>query len=122
MPRQTITESEYEVMKVLWKAEKSMTTGEIYKELEFTGWSKNTVATLISRLCEKKVITYDAKGKFHYYHAVLCENDYSVSETKSFISKMFGGSVKNMVASLYENDELSKEDIEQLRAMLDGEK
>lgn len=47
----------------------------------------------------------------------LLKKDYSIDEAKSFISKIFGGSVKNMVASLYENDELSKKDIEELKEL-----
>lgn len=52
----------------------------------------------------------------------LLKKDYSIDEAKSFISKIFGGSVKNMVASLYENDELSKKDIEELKELFGPDK
>ncbi len=124
MPRQNVTESEYELMKILWSSKEAMTIGEIHRRLpeSESKWSKNTVATLLVRLSEKNIIAYDKKGKYHYYYPVLRENEYSLSETKSFLSKMFGGSVKNMMASLYSNKELSKEEIDELREFFDLEK
>ena len=122
MARQNVTESEYELMKILWRAEKPMTIGDILKLLPENKWTRTTVSTLLVRLCDKNVIAYDSKGKYHYYYPVLKEKEYSVDESKSFLSKMFGGSLRNMVASLYENDALSREDIDELRKLLDTEK
>ncbi len=122
MARHTITESEYELMKIIWKAENPMTIGEILKQLPENKWTRNTVASLLVRLSDKGIIAYNKEGKYHYYYSVLQEQDYSLSETKSFLSKMFGGSVKNMVASLYANKALSQKDIDELRNLLDTEK
>ena len=122
MARHTITESEYELMKIIWQAENPMTIGEILKQLPENKWTRNTVASLLVRLSDKGIIAYNKEGKYHYYYSVLQEQDYSLSETKSFLSKMFGGSVKNMVASLYANKALSQKDIDELRKLLDTEK
>ncbi len=123
MARQIITESEYELMKILWRADKPMTIGEILKQLpDDNEWTRNTVASLLVRLCDKNVIAYDKKGKYHYYYPVLKKQEYSISETKSFLSKMFGGSVGSMVASLYESKELSQTDIDELKKIFDLEK
>ena len=123
MARQIITESEYELMKILWRTDKPMTIGEILKQLpDDNEWTRNTVASLLVRLCDKNVITYDKKGKYHYYYPVLKKQEYSISETKSFLSKMFGGSVGSMVASLYESKELSQTDIDELKKIFDLEK
>ncbi len=123
MARQIITESEYELMKILWGADEPMTIGEILKRLpDDNEWTRNTVASLLVRLCDKKVIAYDKKGKYHYYYPVLEKQEYSISATKSFLSKMFGGSVGNMVASLYKSEELSQSDIDELKKIFDLEK
>lgn len=124
MAKKQITESEYEIMKILWKQQKPLLMGEIYKELLHSGnkWSKNTAATLVSRLCEKEVCAYEKQGAHHLYYPVLEKDTYGLKEAKSFISRLFGGSVKNMVASLYENEELSKKDIEELKELLKTEK
>ena len=38
MSRQTITETEYEVMKILWSSSKPLTVGELYKMLPENKW------------------------------------------------------------------------------------
>ena len=122
MARQTVTESEYEIMIVLWKEEHPISLGEILKKLSKTKWSRNTVGTMLVRLCEKGVVSYEQKGKSYLYYAVLKEKDYSISETKSFLMKLYDGSVGNLVASLYENKEISQEEIDSLRKIINMEK
>ena len=121
MARQTVTESEYELMKILWNAPHPLSLGEILAELGGK-WVRNTVGTLLVRLCEKGVVDYEKKGKSNLYYAVLSEKEYSMSETKSFLSKLYNGSIGNLVACLYENKEISKEDIDSLRKIIDTER
>jgi BlaI family penicillinase repressor len=52
---------------------------------------------------------------------VLKESEYAIGETESLISKIYKGSVKNLVATLFENKKLSKEDVSDLKKMFDLE-
>lgn len=122
MARHAVTESEYELMKILWKADQPLTLGEILKALSENKWTRNTVGTMLGRLCEKGVAAYDKRGKANLYYAVLREKDYSMRETKSFLSKLYNGSIGNLVASLYENKEISQDEINDLRKIIDSEK
>ncbi len=122
MARQTVTETEYELMKVLWNAEKPLSLGEILNEVSDKNWVRNTVGTMLARLCEKGVVSYEKKGKINLYYAVLAENEYSMNETKSFLSRLYNGSIGNLVASLYQNREISKDEIEALKKIIDSEK
>ena len=120
MTKNNITESEYEIMKVLWKAGKPVSLGEIMGEID-SNWARNTVGTLLVRLTEKGAVEAQKQGKANLYYPILAENEYSMSETKSFLSKLYKGSIGNLVACLYENKELSKEEIEDLRKIINGE-
>ena len=122
MSRQTITETEYEVMKILWSSSKPLTVGELYKMLPENKWSKTTVATLLVRLCDKGAAAYKKEGAHHCYYPVLDKNDYTVKETKSFVSRLFEGSVKNLIASLYDSRSLTEQDIDDLRKLLEKDK
>lgn len=122
MARQIITETEYELMKVLWKAEKPLSLGEILTAVSDKHWVRNTVGTMLSRLCDKGVVAYDKKGKSNLYYAVLPEQEYSMNETRSFLSRLYNGSIGNLVASLYQNKEISQGEIEELRKIIDPEK
>ena len=115
-----ITESEYEIMKILWRSNQPLGLGEI---MDASGdkWTRNTVGTLLTRLAEKGAIGINKQGKSNMYYAIVKEKDYSMSETKSFLSKLYEGSIGNLVACLYENKELSEEEIESLRKIINGD-
>lgn len=119
--KQTITDSEYAIMRILWRAEKQMTVAEVIKELDGNDWTPSTVSTFLQRLLKKEVIACDKKGKTNLYYPLLKQNEYDLSETENFLSKLYKGSVKNFVAALYENKRLSSEDMSDLKKMFELE-
>ncbi len=119
--KHTITDSEYEIMKILWKSDTKMTVADVVKELDGNDWTASTVSTFLQRLLKKNIIACDKKGKTNLYYPVLTRNDYDISETESFLSKLYKGSVKNLVAALYENEKLSKQDMSDLKKMFELE-
>ncbi|MBQ9914768.1 MAG: BlaI/MecI/CopY family transcriptional regulator [Clostridia bacterium] len=119
--KHTITDAEYQIMKILWQKGEPMTVSEVMAELSGNDWTPSTVSTFLQRLLKKGVLACQKKGKTNLYYPVLRENEYELSETESFLSKLYQGSVKNMVAALYENKKLSKEDLSDLKKMFDLE-
>lgn len=119
--KQTITDAEYEIMRILWKAEKKMTVADVVRALEGNDWTASTVSTFLQRLLKKGVIACDKKGKTNLYYPLMKQSEYDMSETESFLSKLYKGSVKNLVTALYENEKLSQEDIEDLKKLFDLE-
>ena len=119
--KHTITDAEYQIMKILWQKGEPMAVSEVMAELSGNDWTPSTVSTFLQRLLKKGVLSCQKKGKTNLYYPVLCENEYELSETESFLSKLYQGSVKNMVAALYENKKLSKEDLSDLKKMFDLE-
>ncbi len=116
-----ITDSEYAIMQILWKAEKQMTVADVVRALDGNDWTASTVSTFLQRLLKKEVIACDKKGKTNLYYPKLLQNEYDLSETENFLSKIYKGSVKNLVAALYENKKLSSEDISDLKKMFELE-
>lgn len=119
--KQTITDSEYTIMKILWSSEKKMTVADVVKALDGNDWTASTVSTFLQRLLKKNVVSCEKKGNTNLYFPVLKQKEYDLSETESFLSKMYKGSVKNLVVALYENKKLSKEDMSELKDMFDLE-
>ena len=118
--KQTITDSEYSIMKILWSSESKMTVSDVVATLG-NEWTPSTVSTFLQRLLKKNVISCEKKGNTNLYYPILKQNEYDMCETESFLSKLYKGSVKNLVAALYENKKLSKEDMSELRKMFDLE-
>lgn len=119
--KQTITDSEYEIMKILWDTEDKMTVSDVVKALDGNDWTASTVSTFLQRLLKKGVVDCEKKGKTNLYYPFLKQNDYDMNETQNFLSKLYKGSVKNLVAALYENEKLTKEDMSDLKKMFDLE-
>ena len=119
--KQTITDSEYTIMKILWKSEKKMTVADVVKALDGNDWTASTVSTFLQRLLKKEVISCDKKGKTNLYYPLLKQSEYDLRETENFLSKIYKGSVKNLVAALYENKKLSNEDVSDLKKMFELE-
>ena len=79
------------------------------------------VATVSFEEYVKGVVSCDKKGKINYYFPVLKQDEYAIDETENLLTKIYKGSVKNLVATLYENKKLSKEDVSDLKKMFELE-
>lgn len=113
-----ITESEVEVMRVLWKAGCELPIADIIKTLDRTSkWETSTIKTLLRRLCEKGVVSAVKKDVF-YYRPEVSETEFSEYNTQSLIDRLYSGSAKNLVASLLGSKKLNALDIEELRSLL----
>ncbi len=115
----TIGESELEIMKVLWKAKKPVTSVDIARAVEEHNWKKTTIATFLTRLSEKGAISAEKEGKLYYYTPLISAKEYKKAQTKNLIMSLYNGSVKDFAVSLFEEETLSSEDIKELRAIFD---
>lgn len=112
-----ITDSEVEVMRVLWQAGGELPIAEIRKILEqISNWESSTIKTLLRRLCEKGVVQASRKEVF-YYKPLVSEAEYNEYFTQSLIDRLYSGSAKNLVASLLGSKKLADADIEELRSL-----
>lgn len=112
-----ITASELEVMRVLWTSKEALPVAAIRQTLETSSeWDSSTIKTLLRRLCEKGIV-WAAKKEVFYYSPLISENEYSDCMMQNMIDRLYGGSAKDMVASLVSGKRLNRQDIEELRAM-----
>lgn len=112
-----ISDSELEVMKVLWRAEDALPVNVIRETLQKDrGWEPTTVKTLIGRLVAKGAVRQEKRNVF-YYSPLIGEEEYNAWATDNLIRKLYHGSARNLVAALVQSDGLSRDDIEELRNM-----
>lgn len=113
-----ISEAEWRVMKLLW--EKSpRTANEIVETLEGNvHWNAQTIRTLVNRLVQKGALKYEKEGRAFQYFPNVREQDVQKAETKSFISRVFNGTMKPMFAAFLEDSDLSEEEIDELERIL----
>ena len=114
-----LSDSEWKLMNHLW-ARSPQTITELTAVLRAeTGWSKNTVITMLSRLETKGAVRYEPGGRARRYFPSVQREDAALAETESFLSKVYGGSLGLMVSSLVESRALSEEDLSELAAILE---
>ncbi|MCI9076428.1 MAG: BlaI/MecI/CopY family transcriptional regulator [Dorea sp.] len=113
-----ISEAEFEVMKIVWKYA-PINTNEITEHLiRTTAWSPKTIHTLIKRLTNKGVLTYERQGRIFVYTPLVKQDEYIGQESNSFLNRFYNGDITAMLSSYLEQDRLSTDDIDSLRALL----
>jgi BlaI family penicillinase repressor len=116
----TITDSEWKVMKLLWKKSPQPAYDLIQALSEKEQCHPNTIKTLLGRLVRKKALgTHKYKNLFRYYPLVT-EEECIQAESENFVERLFNGSVKPLLVHFAKNKKLSKEDLEELRLILEG--
>ena len=112
-----ISDSELEVMRVLWEAGDALPITEIRRSLQSSkGWEATTIKTLVQRLCAKGVLAQEKRNVF-YYSPLVSEQEYNDWATGDLIRSPYRGSAMELVAALVRSDGLSKSDVDELRAM-----
>lgn len=111
-----ISDAEMEIMRIVWASKKPITSNEILeKQPEDKEWKISTILTLASRLMEKGVLTSSRKGRVHYYYPLVTESEYKKSQAKSFLESMYDGSVRSFIATLYDGEDIDKDELEALK-------
>lgn len=109
-------DSELKVMDVLWKSGDATAKkiSDILKEQ--VGWNINTTYTLIKR-CIKKGAIERSEPNF-MCHALISKEQVQEQETTELINKVFDGSTDLLFASLLSRKNLSDEEIERLKQIV----
>lgn len=115
-----ISEAEFEVMKIVWKYAPVSTNEITEKLMQTSSWSPKTIQTLIKRLVNKGALTYEKHSRVFVYTPLVGEHEYVTQESDSFLQRFFNGDVSAMLNTFIEDDKLSVEDIDDLRALLAG--
>lgn len=122
--QQQISDSELELMKIIWANGGTALYSYIMDELDKSGneWKKNTVLTLLSRLIEKGFLKTSKIGRKNEYASLVAESEYLTTQTKNFLEKVYEGDVKELVSTLIQQKILSSNDLADLKLFWRGEK
>lgn len=119
MPEKSgISESEWKVMEALWQ-QPGASLSQVVDALSATGWSYSTIKTLLGRLVAKGHVTAQRQGK-NYNYFPGSENDCRAEAAHNFLSRVFGGSVSALVASLAKQENLSEQEKTELQNLINN--
>ena len=107
------------VMRVLW-ARSPASAKDVVSALEAQNrWNPKTILTLINRLVAKGALGFTKAARTHLYYPKVTERECVTAESRSFLERVYGGAVQPMLAQFVEETNLSKQDIAELRRILD---
>ncbi|NMA84992.1 MAG: BlaI/MecI/CopY family transcriptional regulator [Epulopiscium sp.] len=111
-----ISDAEYEIMEIIWNEGGEVTTADIIEKLgEDNFWKHTTILTLAKRLVDKNVLKVRKEKRVNYYSPKISKDEYKSYQANGFIEDMYDGSIKSLVASLYNNKRIDEKDLTELK-------
>ena len=111
-------DSELRLMEVIWENGDIQATELVRIMADRIGWNKNTTYTVIKKLIAKGAVER-IEPKF-VCKALVSRDGVQRAETRSLIDKLFAGSSKLFFASFLESESLTKEELQELKAMVEN--
>lgn len=118
---QSLSDSEMEIMKVIWELAGPVTTSQLLELFAHKGWKVQTLSTFLTRLVEKGVLRVEKKGKANLYSPALTQADYHKQEAKHVIDSMYHGSLLDFLAAFYGGQGISKAELSELKQWFEQE-
>ena len=113
-----LTNSEWYVLDCLWERS-PMTVMELVAALgERPGWAKSTTITTLRRMEDKGLVRCTVEGRGKHYAPAVPRDRAVRGETRSFLDKVYQGSVGLMVSALAQDKALSRAEIDELYEIL----
>lgn len=109
---------ELDVMNVLWDRG-SATVAEVLERLE-DDLAYTTVLTILQRLEEKGHVEHESEGKAHRYLPLLERGAVRTSALQRMTRTLFGDSPSLLMTHLIGRGELSSDELEELRALVEA--
>ncbi len=114
-----LPDSELDIMLVLWSNDPPMSRMEIEKIINIKkALAPTTILSLLTRLEKKNYVSVKKEGKTNLYTPLVSQKEYQKNESRTVLEKLYGNSLKQFVASLYQGKKMDKEDIRELSDFL----
>jgi len=107
-------------MKALWRIGEG-TVGDVQAAMASDGrpLAPTTVATLLQRLTKQGWVKHRKNGRLFLYRAKVNEKQTAEGVLQRVLQSFFGGKVSALTAQLLESEDVSVEDLAEMRALLE---
>ena len=118
-PEARISEAEWTVMEVLWARGPQLAQDVVRVLQEDRPWEDQTIRTLLRRLVKKGAVDTTREGKAFRYRAAVERDDCVRDAGRSLLRRLARGSASPLLATFVEEAELTRDEIADLRRLLD---
>ncbi len=117
--RHQLTELQLAILRVIWDKGEA-TVQDIWEALHpERGLAQTTVATMLSRLERRGVVTRRAQARQYHYRAAVTEQEVQHSMVGELTERLFDGDVTALVQHLLSGEDMSPGDIAKIRDMIE---
>ena len=117
--KSTPTESELEILQILWQKGPSSVrkVNDILNETREVGYT--TTLKIMQIMTEKSLVSRDTESRTHIYHSAVKEKDTQKSLLDSFIQKTYRGSAINLVMQALGNQDATETELNELKEIIE---
>jgi len=115
-----LTKAQEDILKALWEI-KDGAVSDVLDKLKEPKPAYNTVATVIKVLEKKGYVGHKTYGKTNVYSALVTKQEYTQNLMKGTLKGLFNGSFNQMMSFFVKNKDVSINELEELKNMLEQE-
>lgn len=106
------------IMRVLWSQGEATVADiqgllDVDKPLAYT-----TVATVLSRMEQKGLVTHRAEERVYYYRPAISESETGETIVGEVVERVFGGSPAELVSHLLASDQVDAEELKRIKSLV----
>ena len=113
-----LSKSEEELMNLLWRQKKAFMK-DLLEAYDDPKPATTTVATLLKRMADKGCVAYTSYGRSREYYPLVKKKDYFAKHVNGLIKNFFNDSASQFASFFTKETDLSKEELEQLKQLID---
>jgi len=113
-----LSNSEEQLMQILWKQKRAYMK-ELIDAYPEPKPAPTTVATLLKRMQDKRFVDYVQEGRSRNYFPLVRKKDYFSKHVNGLIKNFFNDSASQFASFFTESTNLSKEELEDLKNIID---
>lgn len=114
----SLSNSEEQLMQVLWKQKRAIMK-DLIEAYDDPKPATTTIATLLKRMQDKNFVDYVQVGRSREYFPLVRKKDYFSKHVNGLIKNFFNNDAAQFASFFTEATDLSKEELEKLKKMID---
>lgn len=116
-----LSNAEWRLMDMLWD-KNPRTIAELVECFQgTTNWDRHVIIMMLKRMEGKKAVSYEVVGRAKHFYPIVEKNQAVLQETEDFLSRVYKGSLGLMLTTMVRQEKISKDEIEELRTILNQE-
>lgn len=116
----SLSKSEEQLMQLLWEQERAL-MNDLIAAYPDPKPAVTTIATLLKRMRDKGFVDYIQQGRAREYYPLVDKETYFSKQMKGMIQNFFNNSATQFASFFAKETDLSKEELESLRKLIDQE-